>query len=444
MIGRSSEGERLVVVGSRPELLRMVAQRYGQADVVGCRSFLQAIAEASARPARVVLACAEAAAWRLPQAVRALRTLRADTRIVLCCEPAWEPLASQAGADDYVIYPPPPEELDQALQMPPTDTRALVRPMPAPPPTPTATELLGLADVLADLEEPPGHLLPRLADLVRQALQSEAVVIRTSDAIGQAGSFLAEPVLLEPIEQAGQVLGQIELGKAAGGYRAEHADRLRHYARLIGSILHSAQRQRQWREEALTDELTGLSNRRHVMRALPELLTRAARDRFRVTLVLFDLDDLKHYNDEFGHAVGDELIRETARLFRRHCRKHDIVARYGGDEFCVVFWDAEQPRVAGSKHPANALDVLKRFRQALQRHEFPALGPGGRGQLTISGGLASFPWDATQAEQLLEQADQGLRQAKAAGKNRIYLVGGTDSSGVQDSEDRASPTGASE
>ena len=437
MIDELAGQSRLVVIGECPELLRTVEQRFAQAEVVHCNSFLAAIAELARRPARAVLASVDAASWRLPEALAGLRQVDGQTRIVLCCEPALEPLARQAGANDYVILPADGEELDQALHMPATDTAATLRALPKVTRAAAGEELAALAEVLGELDEPGGRLLDRLCGLLRNVFGAEAVCIKTTESAGQAGPHLSEAVLTQPIEHEGQVLGRIMLGKTPGGYQAEQAERLARYGKLTAAILVAAKRARQWRLQALTDDLTSLPNRRYLMQFLPDLLPRAARSRFRVTVLIFDLDDFKRYNDQFGHSVGDELIRETGQLFRRHCRKHDVVTRYGGDEFCVVFWDADQPRVAGSKHPSTALEVLKRFRKALHRHEFPALGPSGRGHLTISGGLASFPWDASNTDELLRAADAALRQAKDAGKNRIYLVGSED--GTSGERPHASP-----
>ena len=415
--------DRLLTVGVDPELLATLEARYGQTDVFACESFLSAIALAAREPVQRVLAKVDTASWRLPQAVRALRRANPDARIVLCCEPAFEPLTSQVEADDYLIHPPTGRELDEALRMRATDDGAALQRLPEVPPSPIAIELASLAHVVDGMNEPLGRLLDRLAAMLQQALGAESVVIRTAHAAGHVGPHLEDPVLVESVEPAGEVLGRIMLGPAPGGYQSAHGERLRHYGRLIGTILLAADRQRKWQELALTDELTGLPNRRQLMQTLAELMPRAARERFRVTLLMFDLDNFKHYNDQFGHTVGDELIRELGGVFRKHSRKHDVVTRYGGDEFCVVFWDAEQARVAGSRHPANALQVLQRFRRDLREHTFSSLGHGARGQLTISGGLATFPWDATTPDDLIRRADDALRQAKQAGKDRIYLIG---------------------
>jgi diguanylate cyclase (GGDEF)-like protein len=100
-----------------------------------------------------------------------------------------------------------------------------------------------------------------------------------------------------------------------------------------------------------------------------------------------------------------------------------VVARFGGDEFAVIFWDPEGPRMAGSRHPESALDVLDRVKEALRSHKFPMLGADGVGELTISGGLATYPWDGITSGELILKADEALMAAKQAGKNRIFLIG---------------------
>jgi two-component system cell cycle response regulator len=109
-----------------------------------------------------------------------------------------------------------------------------------------------------------------------------------------------------------------------------------------------------------------------------------------------------------------------------------VVARIGGDEFAVLFWDdpykatthaGPDRRSADSDHPAQAISVAKRFQRELGHTDLHLLGPGAEGLLTISGGLASFPRDSDAVQGLFERADLALLEAKRDGKNRIYLVG---------------------
>jgi len=182
---------------------------------------------------------------------------------------------------------------------------------------------------------------------------------------------------------------------------------------------------------ATTDDLTGLKNRRYLWEFARQILERAARTSGRVTVLVFDIDNFKHYNDVYGHMTGDEILREAATLMRRCCRSHDVVGRIGGDEFAVVFWDdphgpaggPSERRSAAAEHPAEAITVAKRFQQALGRTDLHLLGPKAEGVLTISGGLASFPRDGSTVQQLVDRADKALLEAKRGGKNRIYLVG---------------------
>ncbi|HEG43877.1 MAG TPA: GGDEF domain-containing protein [Phycisphaerales bacterium] len=191
---------------------------------------------------------------------------------------------------------------------------------------------------------------------------------------------------------------------------------------------------------ATEDDLTGLKNRRYVREFLSQVIERSNSQSLRVTLLVFDIDDFKHYNDAYGHAVGDHVLKQAAIMMLRCCREHDVVGRIGGDEFAVVFWDksdnkqsggdnkddvkpASERRNTDSGRPVEAYIMAERFRKEVCSAELSFLGPEGRGELTISGGLASFPKDGKTVGELFEQADKVMLEVKRTGKNRVALVG---------------------
>lgn len=185
-------------------------------------------------------------------------------------------------------------------------------------------------------------------------------------------------------------------------------------------------------ELATQDDLTGLKNRRYMWEFSRQVLEHAKTEKGQVTLLIFDIDNFKHYNDVYGHSTGDQILKQAAMLMQRCCRAHDVVGRIGGDEFAVVFWDVGRRagydvqtdrRSAATGHPRDAIFVAKRFMEELEKAEFHLLGSSGKGILTISGGLATFPRDAATVRDLFQQADEALLEAKRSGKNRIYLVG---------------------
>ena len=183
---------------------------------------------------------------------------------------------------------------------------------------------------------------------------------------------------------------------------------------------------------AMEDDLTGLKNRRYVWEFSRQILELAKEQDEEVTLLVFDIDNFKHYNDVYGHSAGDEILKQAAVLIKRCCREYDIVGRIGGDEFAVLFcWEmseskaGEERRTHGS-HPKEAMFIAERFRKELNAAELDLLGAEGKGVLAISGGLASFPRDGGTIEELFEKADEALLKAKDSGKNRIYLVGGPE------------------
>lgn len=166
---------------------------------------------------------------------------------------------------------------------------------------------------------------------------------------------------------------------------------------------------------AITDPLTGLYNRRYLKEFLGNEMPEEISNPTLFSLALLDLDDFKQINDRFSHSVGDEVLKTTAQLLRQSVRDHDIVVRFGGEEFIVVL-----PKL----RRADALTVCERIRSVIAAYNWSRIHPDL--QVTTSIGLVDSREEAIQlmetessSESLLLLADKRLYQAKATGKNRV-------------------------
>lgn len=193
-----------------------------------------------------------------------------------------------------------------------------------------------------------------------------------------------------------------------------------------------------YRHMAYHDQLTDAWNRRYFDEFLDSCMKSAAKRRRPVTVMVFDIDDFKVYNDTYGHAAGDEILRETVRLLTSVIRKGDRVCRIGGDEFAVIFADPEGPRELGSHHPESVEQIAQRFQDQICKMKFPKLASDAPATLSVSAGLATYPWDGNTPTALLEHADQLALQSKRRGKNAITLGPGAQ----QICRSRESDTGA--
>ncbi|MDP7008774.1 MAG: GGDEF domain-containing protein [Phycisphaerales bacterium] len=191
------------------------------------------------------------------------------------------------------------------------------------------------------------------------------------------------------------------------------------WARWASCWLELHLRLRRMKLLAYQDELSGAWNRRFLSTCLRREINQCLTQRRPLTVMIFDIDNFKKYNDQFGHDAGDEIIREIVRLLRATIRKGDHVCRIGGDEFAVLFCDPEPPRTQGSNHPTTVEFLAQRFRDQVSKAHFPKLGKDGQGLVSISGGLATFPWDGTEVDPLLQMADKRLLESKRHGKNTI-------------------------
>tara|TARA_Y100000589_G_scaffold332052_1_gene388862 strand:- start:2109 stop:3398 length:1290 start_codon:yes stop_codon:yes gene_type:complete len=235
-----------------------------------------------------------------------------------------------------------------------------------------------------------------------------------------------------PVRFGGKTFGHLFAGQTA-------ADDLRPWANWLARWLALEDAQSTLRQMAYRDELTGAWNRRYLNHFLSESIEESKRLRRQLTVMVFDIDDFKSFNDHFGHDAGDIILRETIRLLGSVIRNGDRVCRIGGDEFAVVFADLEAPRSAGSTHPDSVEKIARRFQAQIGRMRFPRLGLQAPGTLSVSGGLASYPWDASDPAGLLHVADQRALESKRRGKN--FLTIGPGASFTREDDTPPSPTG---
>ena len=167
------------------------------------------------------------------------------------------------------------------------------------------------------------------------------------------------------------------------------------------------------RRRAITDDLTGLYNRRHLDDALDRQLSHATVHKETFALIMMDLDRFHAVNDTYGQEFGDTIIAAVAPSVREALEEKDIPARYGGDEFTIIL-----PQADSSEGYAKA-EVIRKGVEAM---EVP--GPSGPVRVTTSQGVAEFPSHGTTIEALKEAADKALYQAKEAGRNQAAIFGG--------------------
>lgn len=164
------------------------------------------------------------------------------------------------------------------------------------------------------------------------------------------------------------------------------------------------------------DDLTGLYNSRYFYEALEKEIVRTNRYGTSFSLLIFDIDDFKIYNDNFGHQAGDEILHNLGRLIPSLVRKVDIIARYGGEEFAVILPQTTR---------ASAEILAERIRKEVEEHHFLIRGIERESKITISVGVANYPEDASSQKELVRAADTALYAAKRIGKNRICSFSST-------------------
>ena len=213
-----------------------------------------------------------------------------------------------------------------------------------------------------------------------------------------------------PLISFGQTLGVLTLHSSQrNAFRESELESLESVADICASSIQNAHYVERIRQLSYLDGLTGIFNRRFFELRIMEEIERARRCGTGLAVVIADIDQFKRLNDEFGHLLGDEVLRQVSSLFHQQLRKIDVVCRYGGEEFAILLTNTS------AQH---ALSVIEKLRRLVEGWQFPGVPR----TVTISAGIAAFPEHGTTRDELIRAADTGLYAAKQAGRNRVSLT----------------------
>jgi len=214
-----------------------------------------------------------------------------------------------------------------------------------------------------------------------------------------------------PLISFGQTLGILTLhSDERNAFRqSELQSSLESVADICASSIQNAHYVERIRQLSYLDGLTGIFNRRFFELRIMEEVERARRSETGMAVIMADIDHFKKLNDEFGHLLGDEVLRQVSSLFHQQLRKIDVVCRYGGEEFAILLTQTSAQHAFG---------VAEKLRKLVEGWQFPGVPR----MVTLSAGVAAFPDHGTSRDDLIRAADASLYEAKQGGRNRVCLV----------------------
>ena len=253
----------------------------------------------------------------------------------------------------------------------------------------------------------------------------------TEDAIVEAFDAGADDYLTKPFKRR-ELLARLRAGKRIFALQQElhrrTTDVHRANAEMAIANLKLGEANEKLNRLAITDELTGLINRREAMERLGELWSAVRRQGAPLACILMDIDRFKKCNDTYGHGVGDVALREVAGALRVSARRHEWVCRIGGEEFLVACPDSTQEQAAVG---------AERLRRAVEAHTIRT--DGLELHVTISAGVANTTPSMLRPDDLLRAADDALYTAKRTGRNRVCLAGETEDAGPVETSGKIAP-----
>ena len=263
---------------------------------------------------------------------------------------------------------------------------------------------------------PEGGRLPASAGLWGRALLANKTLIENDaktapDYVGfyaETGSRMCIPLV-----SFGQTMGALVLDSdRIGAFAPGEMQPLESVADICATAIQNAHYVERVKQLAYLDGLTGIFNRRFFELRIAEEMERARRFGTGMGVIMVDIDEFKRLNDEFGHLLGDEVLRQVSSIFHQQLRKIDVVCRYGGEEFAILL---------SQTNPQHAHGVAEKLRRLIATWQFPGVPR----PVTISAGAAAYPEHGTTRDEIVKAADAGLYAAKVAGRNRVALAPAT-------------------
>ena len=262
-------------------------------------------------------------------------------------------------------------------------------------------------ELAADFES--DHLLERLREssMIRSA--SDAVVSHAIESSAPCIRNASAEVCL-PLVSFGTNIGVLLCGsRTLKRFSANDLQALESVADILATALQNSIYVEKVRQLASRDGLTGMLNRRAFEERIVEEITRAERYGSGLAILMIDIDHFKTVNDDFGHLLGDEVLKHTATIFSHQLRKVDFICRFGGEEFAIIL---------PSTTLESAAAVAEKLRRAFFSHAFSGIPR----PVTVSIGVAAFPENGVHRDTLVQAADRALYQAKIDGRNRVSIA----------------------
>jgi diguanylate cyclase (GGDEF)-like protein len=267
-----------------------------------------------------------------------------------------------------------------------------------------------------------GKLTPRVPDSGRlpldsaswgRALESGKTVTENDTRFSQSTLHVQTASrMCIPLISFGQTLGVLVLSSdRTQAFNPSDVQPLESVADICATAIQNSHYVERVKQLAYLDGLTGIFNRRFFELRIAEEIERARRFGNGLGVIMIDIDQFKRLNDEFGHLLGDEVLRQVSSLLHRQLRKIDVVCRYGGEEFAILL-----PETSCQY----SLTVAEKLRRMVEAWQFPGVPR----PVTISAGTANYPEHGISRDELVSAADAGLYAAKQNGRNRVCLAPG--------------------